>query len=264
MADDEPGTLNRWTALYKDVLKPEAERCGREVGDVRGDRTLLEFEQVADAQEWSRLAHRAAAATGIGGTALRVAIHQGTVFSTREGLFGDAVNIAALFFARALEACPNHAFSWMLSSTTLSFMGRAEEALARARHALVLWPQDQSRYLYLAWAIGTSGKVEEGKRNSRPLTFVEGAAFQWINAKGWIIALGAITTYAALASFPLNVVLLSGAFVLLGTASSATWAAFGSGLRRFLKDPRHVRAFNITMALLLVASLYPVFAEAWQ
>jgi len=149
MADDEPGTLNRWTALYKDVLKPEAERCGREVGDVRGDRTLLEFEQVADAQEWSRLAHRAAAATGIGGTALRVAIHQGTVFSTREGLFGDAVNIAALFFARALEACPNHAFSWMLSSTTLSFMGRAEEALARARHALVLWPQDQSRYLYL-------------------------------------------------------------------------------------------------------------------
>lgn len=132
MADDEPGTLNRWTALYKDVLKPEAERCGREVGDVRGDRTLLEFEQVADAQEWSRLAHRAAAATGIGGTALRVAIHQGTVFSTREGLFGDAVNIAALFFARALEACPNHAFSWMLSSTTLSFMGRAEEARARA------------------------------------------------------------------------------------------------------------------------------------
>ena len=118
--------------------------------------------------------------------------------------------------------------------------------------------------LYLAWSIGTSGKVEAGKKKSRPLTFLEGVAFQWINAKGWIIALGAITTYAALASFPLNVVLLSGALVLLGTASSATWAAFGSGLRRFLKDPRHVRAFNIVMALLLVASLYPVFAEAWQ
>src|SRR5262245_43322828 len=26
MADDEPGTLDRWTALYKNVLKPEAER----------------------------------------------------------------------------------------------------------------------------------------------------------------------------------------------------------------------------------------------
>jgi adenylate cyclase len=98
MADDEPGTLNRWTALYKNVLKPEAERGRGQVGDLRGDGILLEFEQVADALAWSRLAHRAATATGIGDTAplaLRVAIHQGTVFSTREGLFGDAVNIAA-------------------------------------------------------------------------------------------------------------------------------------------------------------------------
>src|SRR5439155_7196193 len=56
---------------------------------------------------------------------------------------------ALFFFARALEACPNHAFSWMMSSTTLSYVGRAEEALARAMHALVLSPHDQSRYLYL-------------------------------------------------------------------------------------------------------------------
>jgi threonine/homoserine/homoserine lactone efflux protein len=118
--------------------------------------------------------------------------------------------------------------------------------------------------LYLAWAIGTSGEIEEGKRKSRPLTFLEGAAFQWINAKGWIIALGAITTYAALTSFPQNVILLSALFAVMGTASSAAWAAFGSGLRRFLKDGRHVRAFNIVMALLLVASLYPVFADAWH
>ena len=88
MADDEPGTLNRRTALHKDVLKPEAVRRRGQVWELRGDATLLEFEQVADAL----------AAAGIGDTAslaLRVAIHQGTVFSTREGLFGDAVNIAA-------------------------------------------------------------------------------------------------------------------------------------------------------------------------
>jgi len=118
--------------------------------------------------------------------------------------------------------------------------------------------------LYLAWSIGTSGKVEEGKRKNRPMTFIEGAAFQWINAKGWIIALGAITTYAALTSFPLNIVLLSALFVTIGTASSAAWAAFGSGLRRLLKDPLHVRIFNVIMAVLLVGSLYPVFADAWR
>jgi len=115
--------------------------------------------------------------------------------------------------------------------------------------------------LYLAWVMGTSAKVEKGKRKSRPMTFIEGAAFQWINAKGWIIALGAITTYAALTSFPFNVILLSTLFTVVGTASSAAWAAFGSGLSRVLKDQLHVRVFNIVMAVLLVASLYPVFAD---
>jgi threonine/homoserine/homoserine lactone efflux protein len=118
--------------------------------------------------------------------------------------------------------------------------------------------------LYLAWTIGTSGKVKEGGRRGRPLTFLEGAAFQWVNAKGWIIALGAVTTYAALARFPLNVVFLATSFAVLGTASSATWAVFGASLRHFLAEERHVRAFNVVMALLLVASLIPVFAEGWQ
>jgi class 3 adenylate cyclase len=71
MADDEPGTLNRGTALYKDVLKPEAERRRGQVREMRGDGTLLGFEPIADTVEWSRLAHRAAAATGIGDTATR-------------------------------------------------------------------------------------------------------------------------------------------------------------------------------------------------
>ena len=52
VAHDEPSTLDRWTALYKNVLKPEAERRWQ-VGDLRGDETLVEFEQVSDALEWS-------------------------------------------------------------------------------------------------------------------------------------------------------------------------------------------------------------------
>ena len=49
--------------------------------------------------------------------------------------------------------------------------------------------------------------------------------------------------------------------VTLGFASSGTWLGFGAALQRFLKDRRTVRAFNIVMALLLVASLYPIFAD---
>jgi hypothetical protein len=37
---------------------------------------------------------------------------------------------------------------------------------------------------------------------------------------------------------------------------------FGTALRPFLTSPRAVRAFNLAMAALLLASLYPVFMDA--
>jgi threonine/homoserine/homoserine lactone efflux protein len=115
--------------------------------------------------------------------------------------------------------------------------------------------------LYLAWMIATAAPGVSDSGKGRPLTFIEGALFQWINAKGWVVAIGAITTYAALTHFPFNVVVLSILFAFLGTLSAATWALCGSGLSRFLRSPRALRIFNVSMALLLVVSLYPVLAE---
>lgn len=118
--------------------------------------------------------------------------------------------------------------------------------------------------IWLAWMIGKSDGVEEGKKNSRPFTFLEGAAFQWVNAKGWIAAVTAVSAYAGIASFPWNVIALALIFTVAGAGSSSTWAFFGSALRRVLKDPLHVKLFNFIMAVLLVASLYPVFADRWK
>jgi threonine/homoserine/homoserine lactone efflux protein len=49
---------------------------------------------------------------------------------------------------------------------------------------------------------------------------------------------------------------------MLGAVSCTVWALFGSSLRPVLTSPRAVRAFNIVMAVLLLASLYPVFMDA--
>ena len=51
------------------------------------------------------------------------------------------------------------------------------------------------------------------------------------------------------------------ASVLAGAcfASVAIWAAFGAAIARFLGNPRARRAFNWSMAGLLVVSLLPVF-----
>jgi threonine/homoserine/homoserine lactone efflux protein len=118
--------------------------------------------------------------------------------------------------------------------------------------------------LYLAWQIATAGGIEEGAASGRPITFLQAAAFQWLNPKGWVMAVGAVSTYAAVAAFPYNMLLMAGLFGSLGVLSSASWLGFGTGLKRLLTSPRAVRAVNITMALLLVASLWPILADVWR
>ena len=50
--------------------------------------------------------------------------------------------------------------------------------------------------------------------------------------------------------------------LLLGALSCSAWAMFGSALRPILTSAKAVRAFNMVMAALLLASLYPVFTDA--
>lgn len=117
--------------------------------------------------------------------------------------------------------------------------------------------------IYLAAAIAMSGPTRPGGEDGRgPMTFWGAAMFQWINAKGWVIVIGTITAYAAIAQFPLNIAIQTLATLLIGTVSTVLWALFGSALRPVLTSERLVRAFNILMALLLLASLYPVFMDA--
>lgn len=117
--------------------------------------------------------------------------------------------------------------------------------------------------LYLAWQIATAGDLEEGEAGGRPITFLEAAAFQWLNPKGWAMAVGATSAYAGVAAFPWNMLLIAFLCGLLGIASSVTWVWFGVGLKHLVSNPRAIRVVNVTMALLLVASLWPIFAEAW-
>jgi threonine/homoserine/homoserine lactone efflux protein len=117
--------------------------------------------------------------------------------------------------------------------------------------------------LYFAWLIATAAPAGEGDQaRSRPLTFLEAAAFQWVNPKGWVVAVGATASYAAFAAFPANIAIMTLLFALIGALSALTWAWFGSGLRHLLRHAGAVRAFNVVMALLLVASIYPVVADA--
>ena len=117
--------------------------------------------------------------------------------------------------------------------------------------------------VYLAAHIAMSEPPSAEQDNRRgPMTFWGAAMFQWINAKGWVIVIGTITAYAAIARFPINIVIQTLISLLVGTVSTVVWALFGTALRPILTSERLVRAFNILMAILLLASLYPVFMDA--
>lgn len=112
--------------------------------------------------------------------------------------------------------------------------------------------------LWLAWKIATEhAPGAEGKTVGRPLRFGQAAAFQWVNPKAWAIAITATSAYAPVAG-SLGVAIVAAVFCLTGLASSNTWVLAGRAVARFLRDPRHLRRFNIVMALLLVLTLVPL------
>jgi threonine/homoserine/homoserine lactone efflux protein len=115
--------------------------------------------------------------------------------------------------------------------------------------------------LYLAWKIGTSGdlKVKSGER--RPMRFHEAIAFQWVNPKAWMMVLTAATTIRLSADFGVNTMAMAVLFYVIGLPCICIWAAFGTGMKRFLSSPLRLRMFNVGMALSLVVSLYPMFVH---
>ena len=87
----------------------------------------------------------------------------------RAYLFHD-YDSALVYFERALAACPNSALAWILSSGTLSYVGRGEEAVRHAERAMRLSPFDQNlfvNYTFLGLAHYTSGAYDEAVKWGR-------------------------------------------------------------------------------------------------
>lgn len=111
--------------------------------------------------------------------------------------------------------------------------------------------------LWLAWKIARAAAPEAGAAQGRPLSFLQAAAFQWVNPKAWAMALTAIAVYAPTDGMA-AVALVAVVFGLVNLPSVGVWVLMGLQIRRFLADPRRLALFNGTMAVLLVASLWPI------
>ena len=111
--------------------------------------------------------------------------------------------------------------------------------------------------LWLAWKIAHAGSPGAGRVRAEPMTFLQAAAFQWVNPKAWAMALGAVSAYVTEPSVWAYAA-VAGTFACVNLPSVSVWAGAGQAVRRWLEAPGRLRAFNCSMAGLLVLSLWPV------
>ncbi|WP_333607660.1 LysE family translocator [Arsukibacterium sp.] len=119
--------------------------------------------------------------------------------------------------------------------------------------------------LWLAWRIASARPESIATGKSKPFSFWQAALFQWVNAKAWVMASGAVAAFTSVTGvYWYQVLLITLAFLLVAFPCVGLWLVCGSALRRVLTVPLLHRIFNISMGLLLLLSVVPVLLEIWR
>jgi threonine/homoserine/homoserine lactone efflux protein len=114
--------------------------------------------------------------------------------------------------------------------------------------------------LYVAWLafrIARSRSLGEGAAVAAPIGFAEAAAFQLLNPKAWAVALIVTVSYTQPERLLPSLAAVIAIFAVVNLPSLSVWVLSGTALRRVLAEGRRIVAFNIAMAVLLVASMIP-------
>ena len=110
--------------------------------------------------------------------------------------------------------------------------------------------------LWLSWKIGTGGRAQE-TAGAKPVGFLGAAAFQWINPKGWLVAVSAAGTYlqAATGNVFFQAAMFGALFFAAALPSGLIWLVLGASIRTLLREDRHARIFNVVMGITLALSV---------
>lgn len=103
--------------------------------------------------------------------------------------------------------------------------------------------------LVLGWKLlraPPAGRTDAGK----PISFQEGALFQYVNPKAWVMSLTTASVFLPPAlPLPLTCVYLVAMMAVVNVPCISLWAMFGSALRGHLQIRARRFAFNGAMAL---------------
>lgn len=101
--------------------------------------------------------------------------------------------------------------------------------------------------LWVAWKIATADRVAKAEGAARPFSFLQAAAFQWINPKGWVMAVALSAQFVRPDAPYLTAGIVTFAFVLSAITSGFGWLYAGHAMRRWLASPARLRGFNYVM-----------------
>jgi threonine/homoserine/homoserine lactone efflux protein len=109
---------------------------------------------------------------------------------------------------------------------------------------------------YMAWKVATAAGRPQAPGTGKPFTFLQAVGFQWINPKGVVMGVTAVSTFTAVnGNMIVEVGRIALVFMVVGYLSSSSWCLFGAAISRVLKTPAALRRFNYTMAALLALSV---------
>lgn len=107
---------------------------------------------------------------------------------------------------------------------------------------------------FLAWRVANAG-APTAAAGGRPLSFWEAFGFQFLNPKGWVMALTAATLAPALDAPLWGAAALGLVGLIVGLPSMGVWTFFGAGLARLFRRPILRIWINRALAVLLLATV---------
>lgn len=108
--------------------------------------------------------------------------------------------------------------------------------------------------LYLAWRIGNAS-APSAAEGAKPISFTEAFGFQFLNPKGWVMALNAALLMPDFSSVVVKAIVLAILALTVGSMPMAVWALFGMAIAKVFQNPTWRRMINWSLALLLVATI---------
>ena len=109
--------------------------------------------------------------------------------------------------------------------------------------------------IYLSYKISFS-KSSDKKENLKPVNFIETFLYQFLNPKGVIVAIIAVSTYTESGINFMNYSLwMLGIAFLFAIVSIIFWTFLGKFMRKFATNEKFIKWFNYVMSTLLLSCI---------